>query len=1023
MAAAAAAASPESAAAAPWALREEVVRELCGLLASYLQPGVDQGAIVAQLQRAAALPDFPSYLAFVLTRAEVRRHLLPLPPPPAAPLQGCRLAAMELRLGGPNRAAQGQAVEVRQAAGLLLKNHLKSAAGLEPAALAHVKAELLPAIGVPDRRLRATVGTVVSTLLEQGGGGAAWPQALEAFAACLDSGDYNHMEGALDALSKVPLAPLPAQRQPGRRPHGPALSGGTLARLPQVCEDMPTQLDADVEGLPDRPVNAFFPRFLQIFGSPHATLRRLAVKCTKEFIPSMPQALTANKDAFLQGLFALANDPSADVRKLVRETPTSAQRLCRCCKCIRSLLLCWLVDGSGRLKRIRARGSLALTLGGAERRLQVCASLVQLLEIQASLLEPHMKNVAEYMLRASQDPSSEVALEASEFWAAYCKSDQPQELLRDFLPRLIAVLLTNMVYDEDDEAVLEAEEDESAPDRDQDLKPRFYTPKVHGADAAEEDEDDGEIISAWNLRKCSAAGLDILSLVLNDELLPHVMPLTRLTIAGDSAWKEREAAVLALGAIAEGCINGLLPVLPQLVTFLLPLLEDKHPLVRSITCWTLSRYAKFIIQGEQQVGSQGQFDSLLSGILKRILDSNKCVQEAACSAFATLEEEAGEQLIPRLQLILQHLMYAFGKYQRRNLRGLYDALGALAESVGGELAEPQYMEILMPPLIAKWQQLSDTDKDLLPLLECFASLAQALGMGFAQYAEPVFVRCTNIIRTQSLAKVDNTRSGVVYDKDFVICSLDLLSGLAEGLGPSIESLVGRSDLRDLLLQCCSDKDADIRQSSLALLGDLAKACMVHLEPRLDDFLVVALAQLQLTDPSATNTSVTNNACWAIGEMAVKVKEAVAPIVLSTISFIVTILSQTQGMNKSLIENCAITLGRLGWVCSQLVAPHLEHFAQPWCHALRTIRDDIEKEDAFRGLCAVVRLNPSGAVPSLKSICEAIGSWHEIHSEELRAELAQVLQGFKQALQGPSWDQCMASLEPALQSKLSRKYGI
>eukprot|EP00850_Spirogloea_muscicola_P004833 SM000021S06466 [mRNA] locus=s21:568140:575673:+ [translate_table: standard] len=957
--AATAAASPE-AATAPWAPREEVVRELCGLLASYLQPGVDQGAIVAQLQRAAALPDFPSYLAFVLTRAE------------------------------------GQAVEVRQAAGLLLKNHLKSAAagggaGLEPASLAHVKAELLPAIGVPDRRLRATVGTVVSTLLEQGGGGAAWPQALEAFAACLDSGDYNHMEGALDTLSKVPPG-LPAGSAAAQQttPRVGAEKRRLLARWPQVCEDMPTQLDADVEGLSDRPVNAFFPRFLQIFGSPHATLRRLAVKCTKEFIPSMPEALTANKDAFLQGLFALANDPSADVRKL---------------------------------KRIRARGSLALTLGAAECHLQVCASLVQLLEIQASLLEPHMKNVAEYMLQASQDPSSEVALEASEFWAAYCESDQPQELLRDFLPRLIAVLLTNMVYDDDDEAVLEAEEDESAPDRDQDLKPRFHTPKVHGADAAEEDEDDGEIISAWNLRKCSAAGLDILSLVLNDELLPHVMPLARLTIAGDSAWKEREAAVLALGAIAEGCINGLLPVLPQIVTFLLPLLEDKHPLVRSITCWTLSRYAKFIIQGEQQVGSQRQFDSLLSGILKRILDPNKCVQEAACSAFATLEEEAGDQLIPRLQLILQHLMYAFGKYQRQNLRGLYDALGALAESVGGELAEPQYMEILMPPLIAKWQQLSDTDKDLLPLLECFASLAQALGMGFAQYAEPVFVRCTNIIRTQSLAKVDNNRSGVVYDKDFVICSLDLLSGLAEGLGPSIESLVGRSDLRDLLLQCCSDEDADIRQSSLALLGDLAKACMMHLEPRLDDFLVVALAQLQLTDPSATNTSVTNNACWAIGEMAVKVKEAVAPIVLSTISFIVTILSRTQGMNKSLIENCAITLGRLGWVCSQLVAPHLEHFAQPWCHALRTIRDDIEKEDAFRGLCAVVRLNPSGAVPSLKSICEAIGSWHEIHSEELRAELAQVLQGFKQALQGPSWDQCMASLEPALQSKLSRKYGI
>lgn len=33
-----------------------------------------------------------------------------------------------------------------------------------------------------------------------------------------------------------------------------------------------------------------------------------------------------------------------------------------------------------------------------------------------------------------------------------------------------------------------------------------------------------------------------------------------------------------------------------------------------------------------------QFDKVLMGVLRRILDSNKRVQEAACSAFATLEE-------------------------------------------------------------------------------------------------------------------------------------------------------------------------------------------------------------------------------------------------------------------------------------------------------------------------------------------------------------------------------------------------
>ncbi len=40
-----------------------------------------------------------------------------------------------------------------------------------------------------------------------------------------------------------------------------------------------------------------------------------------------------------------------------------------------------------------------------------------------------------------------------------------------------------------------------------------------------EDDDDGEEVNRWNLRKCSAAGLDVLSTVFGDELLPIVLPI------------------------------------------------------------------------------------------------------------------------------------------------------------------------------------------------------------------------------------------------------------------------------------------------------------------------------------------------------------------------------------------------------------------------------------------------------------------------------------------------------------------
>lgn len=34
-------------------------------------------------------------------------------------------------------------------------------------------------------------------------------------------------------------------------------------------------------------------------------------------------------------------------------------------------------------------------------------------------------------------------------------------------------------------------------------------------------------MSAWNLRRCSAAGLDMLSTVFGDELLPIILPIVQ----------------------------------------------------------------------------------------------------------------------------------------------------------------------------------------------------------------------------------------------------------------------------------------------------------------------------------------------------------------------------------------------------------------------------------------------------------------------------------------------------------------
>ena len=66
----------------------------------------------------------------------------------------------------------------------------------------YIKAEVLPCLGSPDFGVRSTVGTIVSVVVQQGTF-QGWPEVLQALVQCLDSNDYNHMQGALGALFKV----------------------------------------------------------------------------------------------------------------------------------------------------------------------------------------------------------------------------------------------------------------------------------------------------------------------------------------------------------------------------------------------------------------------------------------------------------------------------------------------------------------------------------------------------------------------------------------------------------------------------------------------------------------------------------------------------------------------------------------------------------------------------------------------------------------------------------------------------
>eukprot|EP01083_Nonionella_stella_P039499 107419_1 len=164
----------------------------------------------------------------------------------------------------------------------------------------------------------------------------------------------------------------------------------------------------------------------------------------------------------------------------------------------------------------------------------------------------------------------------------------------------------------------------------------------------------------WSLRKAAASSLDTLAVELGVDLLEPLLPILQVNLSKTEEWQVRESGILTLGAIAEGCYTGMKQHMGTLLSFLLQMLGDPHPLVRSISCWTISRYAYWLI-------------------------------------------------------------------------------------------EMTHMKVLVPPLMVRWSETALDDRRIFPVMECLTTLAISLGVAFAPFAQQLFMRSVEMVKTVLLA--------------------------------------------------------------------------------------------------------------------------------------------------------------------------------------------------------------------------------------------------------------------------------
>eukprot|EP00521_Asterionellopsis_glacialis_P016357 CAMPEP_0195301576 /NCGR_PEP_ID=MMETSP0707-20130614/29519_1 /TAXON_ID=33640 /ORGANISM="Asterionellopsis glacialis, Strain CCMP134" /LENGTH=1023 /DNA_ID=CAMNT_0040364555 /DNA_START=240 /DNA_END=3311 /DNA_ORIENTATION=- len=748
---------------------------------------------------------------------------------------------------------------------------------------------------------------------------------------------------------------------------------GTLVCVQKIMEDGPQEIRQDH-------LDALIPVLIQFIvpPQPQETLKIAALKamvnCLNEGI--MPNSLVVHFNDYLGGLSGLANDPSPEVRK-------------------------W-----------------------------VCRSIVTLLVLRTEYVEPHMEAICQFMLTATADTAHpDVALDACEFWLTFCTLDDesctPEMIgfVGNLLPQLVPVLLRGMVYSADQrEELMFRNEMDAAENPNEQVKPVFHKSKnKHQGDDDGDEDDDGEDDdfdddegNEWTLRKCSAASLDSFAgLYGPGPILPSLLPALQEGLSNADPWVQ-EASVLALGAIADGCMHAMAPHMAQLHQYLMGLLSTPEspqslPQLKSIAAWTVGRYAQWAI-GQVQSGTQGHLLAQMTEVfVARMGERNRRVQAACCSAFGVIVEQAGDLMVPYLEPICQNLVAAMPRYQGRSLLILFDTLGIMADFVGPAIGEGNLPGIYVPALLHMWNEMAKqdpTDRTLLPLMESLSSIALVCGVNYQPFALETFDTAMSMIESVTLI-LQSSEDGRIdddQDADPIVCAVDLIDGLVEGLDESFSQLVASSTrysqhFLSVFHAMTKHEVPGVRMSAFALLGDLARKSPAVLESALPDLLKEAVANL---DPY--HAQVCNNAVWAIGEICCRCgenPEPIKPFAADLMQALVALLvgnddgsSGHGGMSiPGLTENSAAAMGRLAKVDASLVSNDLSRFLIGWCDGMAKITDPTERRDAYQGFVVALHANPQAiqqASPSLTgtvtSILFAIISWHIPNESALMADM-------------------------------------
>ncbi len=371
------------------------------------------------------------------------------------------------------------------------------------------------------------------------------------------------------------------------------------------------------------------------------------------------------------------------------------------------------------------------------------------------------------------------------------------------------------------------------------------------------------------LRKCCSRILDNISFIYPQETFNVIRPILENELqSNEDLIKER--SILALGAVAQGCYQQVINHLSILIPFLLRELQHPDKYVRAITCWTLSRYIKYILIDNYSDNKDDLFKEFLTEILKKLLDKESIVREAAETTFQEIIFCKKSLVEPYLFDVLKVITSVFDKYTGSNLLSIYDTLLVIMDYYGDIFLNQSFVEEIIKCLVQKWYDLVKSN-DVLTLpsfFEVVISLIRVSGNFLINYCDYFLTGCLKIIEI-NVNELRNTNYSVInIENELLSKSLDMISSLTQKFPSYIKTSPIKKNIIEFLFEMIKVKDLNIKNYVIILFGDMIKVNHELLSKEYNILFETLIPLLELIpnkgEKDTDKLSVCNNSIWTIG---------------------------------------------------------------------------------------------------------------------------------------------------------------